>query len=302
MIDLVQLRTFVAVAEEQHLTRAAERLHISLSAASAHVRAVESTLDTQLFVRASRRLELTRAGQLLLERAKSVLNEATLFSSFARELCGKIEGRLIVASSSDPSYSRVGEIIQALRVRHPLVTMDLRARPSSGAHEGLKTGELDIALLLGRPADSSFNYYELRTITFRVAGPAAWKEDIENANWAQLAGLPWVTPTDSSMAYTVILKEQFTDRGLTLNSVASFDNATLGRAMLEAGVGLGLVREDYALEAEQRGDIALSPLVKVAYPSYIAHLASRRDDPLIRAFLDAASDIWPDLRPAKPLV
>lgn len=301
MIDLVQLRTFVAVAEEQHLTRAAERLHISLSAASAHVRGVESTLDTQLFVRASRRLELTRAGELLLGRAKSVLNEATLLAAFARELGGKVEGRIVVAASSDPASSRIGEVANALRMRHPLVSIDLRARPSAGAHEGLKTGELDIAMLLGRPADTSFACYALQTLGFRVAGPAAWKQQIAGADWAALAALPWVTPTESSAAYTVILKEMFTDRGLTLNSVASFDNALLGRAMLEAGVGLGLVREDYAVQAERNGIVAVSPLAQATYPSYLAHLASRRDDPLVRAFLDAATEVWPDLRPARPL-
>lgn len=296
MIDLVQLRTFVAVAEEQHLTRAAERLHISLSAASTHVRAVESTLGTQLFVRAGRSLELTRAGQLLLGRAKAVLNEATLLSSFARELGGKIEGRLVVASSSDPSSSRVGAIVQALRERHPMVTVDLRARPSSGAHEGLQTGEIDVALLLGRPVDADFVGHEMPPVTFRIGGPAAWKDRIEDADWAALAALPWITPTDGSMAYTVILREWFADRGLTLNAVASFDNAILGRAMLEAGVGLGVVREDYALEAERRGTMALSPLARTVCPSYVAHLASRRDDPLVRAFVDAAADVWPTLR------
>jgi DNA-binding transcriptional LysR family regulator len=299
MIDLVQLRTFVAVAEEQHLTRAAERLHISLSAASTHVRAVESTLGTQLFVRASRSLELTRAGQLLLGRAKAVLSEATLLSSFARELAGKIEGRIVVASSSDPSSSRVGAIVQALRERHPMVTVDLRARPSSGAYEGLKTGELDVALLLGRPTDAEFTSYEMPFIAFRVGGPAAWKDRIEQADWADLAALPWITPTELSMAYTVILKALFTDRGLTLNSIASFDNAILGRTMLEAGVGLGLVREDHALEAERRGTMALSPLARAVYPSHVAHLASRRDDPLICAFVDAAAVVWPDLRHAR---
>ena len=86
LIDLVQLRTFVAVAEEQHLTRAAERLHVSQSAASAHVRAVEDNLGSQLFIRTNRRLELTRAGQLLLQKAKNLLNEEALFMSFAREL------------------------------------------------------------------------------------------------------------------------------------------------------------------------------------------------------------------------
>jgi DNA-binding transcriptional LysR family regulator len=153
-IDLVQLRTFVAVAEEQHLTRAAEQLHISQSAANAHVRAVEERLDTQLFVRTNRSLELMRAGQLLLDKAKILLNEAAVFMSFAREIRGKIEGHLVVGASSEPATTR----------------------------QGLKTGEFDIGLILGRPIDPGFTYYELTKVQFRVAGPSAWREKIESAN------------------------------------------------------------------------------------------------------------------------
>src|SRR5579871_4609570 len=113
-IDLVQLRTFVAVAEEQHLTHASERLHISQSAASAHVRAVEECLDTRLFIRTNRSLELTRDGQLLLRHAKALLNEAALFQSFARELRGQAKGTVVVGASSEPLGSRIGDIVAAL--------------------------------------------------------------------------------------------------------------------------------------------------------------------------------------------
>lgn len=295
-IDLVQLRTFVAVAEEQHLTRAAERLHISQSAASAHVRAVEESLDTQLFVRTNRSLELTRAGQLLLGKAKTLLNEATLFTSFAREIRGKIEGHLVIGASSEPTSTRIGELVSALRARHPLIGVDLRARPSAGTRQGLKTGELDIGLLLGRPVDVGFTYYELKTVLFRVAGPAAWKERIESADWSELASMPWMTPTDSSIAYTAMLKDMFNERGLELNTVACFDNAALGRTMLEAGVGLMLIREEHANKGLEEGTMAVSPIARAQFQLFMAHLASRRNDPLIRAFLEAATDVWPDLR------
>lgn len=295
-IDLVQLRTFVAVAEEQHLTRAAERLHISQSAASAHVRAVEASLDIQLFVRTNRSLELTRAGQLLLGKAKSLLSDATLFTSFAREIRGKIEGHLVVGSSSEPASSRIGEVVGALRTRHPLISVDLRARPSTGTQQGLKTGEVDIGILLGRPVDAGLTYYELQIVPFRVAGPPAWKEQIERANWAELASLPWITPTSSSMAYTAMLKQLFEERGLELNTVVRFDNAALGRAMVEAGVGLMLMREEHANQGLEQGVLAVSPIARAQFELFMAHLASRRNDPLIRAFLEAATDVWPDLR------
>ncbi|MDM0021819.1 LysR family transcriptional regulator [Variovorax saccharolyticus] len=295
LIDLVQLRTFVAVAEEQHLTRAAERLHVSQSAASAHVRAVEESLGTQLFIRTNRSLELTRAGQLLLGKAKALLNEATLFTSFAREIHGKIEGHLVLGSTSDPASSRIGEVIAALRAAHPLITVDLRARPSFGAQEGLKTGELDVGLLLGRPTNAAFRYYQLTTIPFRVAGPAAWKQKIESASWAELAALPWICPTDSSLAYSTILRQLFDERGLELNAVARFDNATLGRAMLEAGVGLMLMREEHVRQGLEQGVLVTSPIAHAEFPLLMAHVTSRLNDPLVCAFLAAARQVWPDM-------
>lgn len=295
-IDLIQLRTFVAVAEEQHLTRAADRLHISQSAASAHVRAVEEDLDTQLFVRTNRSLELTQAGQLLVRQAKALLNEATLFKSFAREIQGITKGTLVIGASSDPLTSRIGEVIAALHAKHPLIKVDILARPSSGTRQALKTGELDIGLLLCRPVDIGFTYYQLSTVRFRIAGPVAWRERIENADWAELASLPWITPSESSLAYSVMLAQLFGDKGLELNTVVRFDNASLARALLQAGVGMMLMREEHALTGEKEGYLAISPIAHVQFGLFIAHLASRASDPLIRAFVEAAKVAWPEMQ------
>lgn len=296
LIDLVQLRTFVAVAEEQHLTRAAERIHISQSAASAHVRAVEETLRTQLFIRTNRSLELTPSGQLLFVRAKDLLHEAALFTSFARELNGETQGTLAIGSSGDPVASRIGPVVAALRELHPLVSVDMRVRPSSGTRQGLKNGELDIGVLLARPTDASIHYYELATVRFYIAGPVQWRDRIEQADWAELAGLPWITPTDSSMAYAEMLVQMFDDRGLTLNSVARFDNAVVARTLAQAGVGMLLMREEQARQGEKEGVLALSPLAPPSYSLYYAHLATRSKDPLVVAFLSAAAAIWPNIR------
>ncbi|MES2999581.1 MAG: LysR family transcriptional regulator [Pseudomonadota bacterium] len=298
LIDLVQLRTFVAVAEERHLTRASERLHISQSAASAHVRGVEETLDTVLFVRTNRNLELTHAGRLLLKKAKEVLNEASLFTSFARELRGKTEGHLVVGSSSDPTASRIGGIMAVLRERHPYISVDLRARPSSGNLQGLKTGELDIGIFLGKPVDPQLTYIALDSVPFRVAGPAAWKAQIEKADWAELANLPWVTPTDRTMAYAMMLSGLFGDRGLELNTIVQFDNEAIGRALMQAGVGMTLVREEHALRGEEEGTLAISPIARTEFSLVLAYNASRGGDPLVQAFVDAAGEAWPGAAPS----
>jgi len=293
LTDLVQLRTFVTVAAEQHLTRAAERLSMSQSAASAHVRAIEERLGTQLFTRTNRNLELTHAGQMLAEKAKTLLREEAIFASFARELKGATEGRLGVGTSSGPG-TRIGEVLSTLRKQHPLVTIDLLVRTSSGTRQALLSGEIDVGILLGGSNEASFTYHELARVPYRVAGPAAWADQIRAASWEDLAKLPWLTPNDSS-AHASMLGRLFGDKGLRLNTVIRSDNAAVARTALIAGAGMMLIREDHALQGETEGVLALSPLARAEIPMSIAYQASRSTDPLIRAFLEAAGTVWPSL-------
>ena len=268
--------------------------YMSQSAASAHVRAIEEHLGTQLFVRTNRNLELTHAGELVARKARTLLNEEALFKTFARELRGKIEGKLAIGTSSEPG-TRIGEVLAALRTNHPLVRIDVFARPSYMARQGLMSGELDVGVLLGSPVEPDFAYYEIATVQYRVAGPAAWKDQIDSADWAELAALPWITPSASS-AYTPVLRKLFEDRGLELNSVIRIDNSSIGRAALQAGAGLMLLRGDHAVKGEQDGYLAISPVAQAEMTLSIAHQAARKDDPLVQAFLEAAKGPWPDLK------
>jgi DNA-binding transcriptional LysR family regulator len=295
LIDLIQLRTFIVVAEARHLTRAAERLHISQSTASAHIRAVEDTLDIQLFLRSNRNMELTQAGQMLLRQAKLLLNNAVEFTAFAREIRGKVEGSLMIGMSGEPSTSNVGAIVAHLRSIHPLITADLRALASLAIQQALKTGELDLGIMLCEPNDPSFLYHQLCSVPFRIAGPIAWKCQIESASWAELARLPWITPNDVSHSASTLLSRLFYERGLELNTVARADRASLGRQLAMSGVGMLLMREEQAVECEKEELLALSSLNVPCLPLVIAHATSREDCPLIRAFLDAAKATWPEM-------
>ncbi len=299
-IDLVQLKTFVVAAEEQHLTRAAERLHISLSAASAHVRNVEECLDIQLFIRANRHLELTASGKLILGQAKLLLNEAAVFTSFAREIKGKTEGLLVVGASSESTSSGLSQVIAKMRDRHPLIGVDMRVRHSSSTRQAIKNGELDIGLILGRPIDTDFSYQQIDEVAFRVVGPVQWKESIERADWHELARMPWLTTADSNMAYSVLLKELFSKRGLELNSVVRFDNAAVARSLMESGVGMMLMREEHISIGLKQGTLAVSPLIHEKMPILIAHMRNRQDDPLIQAFHETAASIWPNAKSVSP--
>lgn len=301
-VDLVQLRTFVAAAEEQNLTRAAERLHLSVSAASAHIRAIEQSLGLTLFIRANRNLELSSQGMALLKNARGLLNDASAFTSYARAISGEVCGRVAISSTADPADSRMGAITAVLASSHPLISMDVHVRHTMGTREGLKTGELDVGIAIGKAIDPAFQYFVLTTFRYRVVGPAHWKDRIENADWVQLAALPWIAFTDKSMAYSHMLDRMFASRGLENNVVARTDNHMLARAMAQAGVGLSLIQEERALDGEKAGLLCVSPIAVAEHDMVAAHILSRNEDPMIQAVVKAIRTVWPEAKAVPPLL
>jgi len=114
-MELYQLRTFVAVAEEAHLTRAAERLFISQPAVSAHIKALEEELGVALFTRSARGMRLTREGQALRPQAEAALKSVGELLNQARSLRENLSGDLKIALNTDPDLLRVHRLMDALR-------------------------------------------------------------------------------------------------------------------------------------------------------------------------------------------
>jgi len=112
-MELYQLRTFAAVAEEGHLTRAAERLHVSQPAVSGQIKALEQELGLRLFDRSASGMLLTVAGRELLGHAQRVLTAAEELKQSARRLTGEIAGVLRLGTVSNPAAIRLGDLLSA---------------------------------------------------------------------------------------------------------------------------------------------------------------------------------------------
>lgn len=292
-MDLIQLRTFVAVAEEEHLTRGAERIHLSLSAASAHIRAIEDKFGVKLFARTNRAMELTHAGKCLLERAKELLRQTAEFESQARRHAGEVAGTLTFGCNADASLSKAGEIIGSVRREYPCIRLNVVRRTFAAAQQGLQSGELDVATFIGNSTDPGFCYHTLRSITYRIAGPPKWAAALHRGDWAELATLPWLDIL-SNPVFTQMLDRPFNELGLTRNSVAATDSDVLLRSMIAAGVGLSLIRDDHAREMQRLGAVTVATHWETKSVLRLAYLQSRVQDPLIAAFAAATESVWTD--------
>ncbi len=124
-MTLEQLRIFVAVAERQHMTRAAEELRLTQSATSAAIAALEARYATKLFDRVGRRIELTDAGRLFLVEARAVLAQAAAAEALLNDLAGLKRGNLSLAASQTVANYFLPRLMHRFRTNYPGVTLHL---------------------------------------------------------------------------------------------------------------------------------------------------------------------------------
>ncbi len=146
-MELRQLEHFVAVAGERHFTRAADLLQISQSGLSASIRALEAELATPLFVRSTRRVELTEAGRVLLAEAHRTLASVAAAQDAVAAVRGVLRGTVSVGSEQCLGVVDLPAQLARFRAAHPGVEVRLRFGGSAYLVSQLAAGLLDVALV-----------------------------------------------------------------------------------------------------------------------------------------------------------
>jgi DNA-binding transcriptional LysR family regulator len=148
VVELRHLRYFVAVAEERHFGRAAERLHIAQPPLSQQIRRFEAELGEPLLYRTTRSVELSPAGAALLERAREILAAFDAAIDDARRAARGEYGRLAIGFTGSSTYALLPALAAALREGLPGVMLDLRGELLTPAQVAqLLDGTLDLGLL-----------------------------------------------------------------------------------------------------------------------------------------------------------
>jgi DNA-binding transcriptional LysR family regulator len=154
-VDLRDLKAFVAVAEELHFARAAARLYVQPSRLSEQIRRLEFELATPLFVRTTRRVELTDAGELLLERARAILGLTEAAEESVAVLAAGGQGKLRIGMTPPVGPALMPHIIGEVARQEPGLVLETARYwlPDLGA--ALAAGEVDIAITCSRVADEA---------------------------------------------------------------------------------------------------------------------------------------------------
>lgn len=167
-MELRHLRYFVAVAEELHFRRAAERLHVAQPAVSEQVRKLEAELGLKLFERTQRKVALTNAGAAMLDEAKRVLRQAEIAKQAAQNADEGSHQQLRIGYLPDSLPASIPRALQRLTDQAPGVQTQLE--PGGALHliDGVRTERLDAAIV-SHPAPTN----GLRTTALGPQGAVA---------------------------------------------------------------------------------------------------------------------------------
>ncbi|WNB88834.1 LysR substrate-binding domain-containing protein [Glutamicibacter protophormiae] len=147
-MELRQLRYFIAVAEERHFGRAAQRLGMAQPPLSQQIRQLEDQLGVTLLERTTRRVDLTPAGQELLERGRAVLAEIATLEADVHRIGAGTTGVLRLGCCGAATYASMPRVLRGVAERLPGVALTVQGEMSDAAVEsGLRERTLDLGLL-----------------------------------------------------------------------------------------------------------------------------------------------------------
>jgi len=292
-MEIYQLKTFVAVATEGNLTRAAERVFTSPPAVSAQLKALEDEFGVKLFERSARGMALTAAGERLLDEARRTLAAAAGMQAAAAQIRGEARGQVRMGSVSDAVALRLGEVFVHLAECHPGVVLQLQQLVSLRAIAAVRKGELDCACVLDeRPEIEGL---ELRRLQAVEIVPVVPQRMLLNGglppDLSALAALPWIT-TPPDCGLRIHQERMFAQAGATLEVGLAADTETAVRSMVAAGMGAGMLRRDQAALMEQAGQARIWP--GWAAPTWFCWISSpaAMAAPAVAAVRDAVAQTW----------
>lgn len=177
-MELRTLRSFLAVAHEENISRAAEFLHISQPALSRQLMDLETEFGKKLFIRGKRKVTLTQAGVLLRKRATEIIDLAEKTESDLLESTETISGEVSIGTGETDGILLIGQITKVIKKEYPDIYYDLVSGDGSDVFEKLDRGNLDFGLCLG-PVD--LNKYNQLPLPFFDTWGVLMRSDAELA-------------------------------------------------------------------------------------------------------------------------
>jgi DNA-binding transcriptional LysR family regulator len=290
-MELYQLRTFLAIADEGTLTRAAEKLFTSQPAVSAQLKTLEEELGVRLFDRGARGMKLTQEGVLLQEKARRIVDSARDFVFSAEKMRDTVSGELVIGLNNRPEVLRIVEVLSALTREHPELRYDLVNGSSGTLLQAIDEGTLSIAFFEGPCSHPRIQWHPLEPVELCIAAPAAWADELAAPDWKVLETKPWIF-VSPACSYFRAIQSICTDQGLQLNQRFRVNEDLTVLNLVAEGLGLTLTARSQIEGLNFQGRVVALPHFSATVNLCIGYLKENETNPAIAAARDAILGIW----------
>ncbi|MGF1754132.1 LysR family transcriptional regulator [Vibrio makurazakiensis] len=277
MTNLEQLQVIETICKEGSFQKASEKLHKVRSAISYSVKQMESHYGIQIFTRDTYRPELTAEGKMLIVQIRRLLQHASDFETFVKEMKGDIETELRLGIGSLFPIEKITELLLELKKTFPTTTIHLDVEVASGERR-LIDEDVDIAICGSLNRHSSVDYLQIDTINIPLVISKALVPSLsEPLSENDLLQYPQVIMKSSD--------QQAPDTGILDETIKWYvtDLATK-KALIESGLGWGRMPLHLVDEEIQSGKLlVLDTYGELNLPIYVAKLKSKPQGPVAKA-------------------
>jgi DNA-binding transcriptional LysR family regulator len=290
-MELRHLRYFVAVAEEQNVSRAARRLHVSQPPLSRQIRDLENELGFALFERSAKAIHLNEAGRIFLSEARAALLRVDDAVAFTTAVAQRKRNRVRVGYAINPTVEVLPLALRAFQRTHPHAKVDLRTMTTEEMLRALRSGKIDVSLMsYGIPEDfQGLTVEELASYPLRVATSRQHRfARLREIPMEEVAREPIIALSRRGHRwYHALLEKLLRPHNPLFKIAEEYDNAQSIFASVEAGRGVMIAQSVVARTVGER--LIFRPL-KPAQQGVPLVLAYRQEaaSPLIHAFVAAA--------------
>ena len=242
-MTLEQLRVFVAVAEREHVTRAAAELNLTQSATSAAIAALETRYATKLFNRIGRRIELTQAGRLFLVEARAVLARAAAAETVLAELAGLKRGSLSLAASQTVGNYWLPPLMHRYREQYPGIALGLTMGNTESVVTAVREGVADLGFVEGPVDEPTLSVMPVADDELVLIVSAALRPQRQAPSAADLKAMRWVSREHGS-ATRALFEQALAKAGVRMadiDLVLELPSNEAVRAAVEDGAGAAVL-------------------------------------------------------------
>jgi DNA-binding transcriptional LysR family regulator len=241
--DLVDLQLFIAIAEARSITGGADRAHLALASASARIKGLEAALGTALLKRGRRGIELTAAGESLLDHARIILHNVEAMRGDLAAYAGGMKATIRLLTNTSGLSEYLPKALAAFLGQHPHISIDVEERESADIAQAIVAGAADLGLAAEHALPESLEriaFSEDRLVLVAGRGDELAKRRV--VDFRDVVGRDFVGLTTGSALHAHIAGHA-ARLGARLQFRARLNNFHSIGQMVAAGIGIAVMPE-----------------------------------------------------------